>query len=85
MGRRSPVPAVTLSGLRFDLLFVDGGAMDVIGRAATLVPEKRIEAMPFHLTTEGHINTGDEQGRTETDGSSSSFASEPDKWLVNGR
>jgi hypothetical protein len=37
--------------------------MDVIGRAATLVPETRIEAMLFHLTTEGHIETGDESGR----------------------
>jgi hypothetical protein len=34
--------------------------------------------MLFHLTAEGHINTGDEQGRTETDGGSSSFASEPE-------
>jgi hypothetical protein len=32
--------------------------------------------MLFHLTTEGHIETGDEQRRTETD--ASSFASEPE-------
>jgi hypothetical protein len=52
--------------------------MDVIGRAATLVPETRIEAMPFHLTAEGHIERSNQQGRTETDGGRSSFASEPE-------
>jgi Protein of unknown function (DUF3489) len=35
-----------------------------------------MEAMPFYLTTEGHIETGDEPGRTETD--ASSFGSEPE-------
>jgi hypothetical protein len=34
--------------------------------------------MLFHLTPEGHINTGDEPGRTETDGGSGSFASKPE-------
>jgi hypothetical protein len=34
--------------------------------------------MLFHLTTEGHIHVGDEPGRIETDGGSSSFASEPE-------
>jgi hypothetical protein len=50
--------------------------MDVIGTAATLLPEMRIEAMPFHLTAEDHIPTSDEQRRIETDGDGSSFASE---------
>jgi Protein of unknown function (DUF3489) len=38
--------------------------------------------MLFHLTTEGHIETGDEQRRTETDGSS--FASEPELQQMAG-
>jgi Protein of unknown function (DUF3489) len=38
--------------------------------------------MLFHLTTEGHIETGDESGRTETD--ASSFASEPELQEVAG-
>jgi hypothetical protein len=37
-----------------------------------------MEAMPFYLTTEGHIERGDEQRRTEADGGNSSFASEPE-------
>jgi Protein of unknown function (DUF3489) len=36
----------------------------------------RIEAMLFHLTSEDHIRTSDEQRRTETDDGRSSFASE---------
>ena len=32
--------------------------------------------MPFYVTTEGHIERGDERGRTEVDGSNTSFASE---------
>ena len=52
--------------------------MDVIGTAATLLREMRIEAMPFHLTAEDHIRTSNEQRRIETDGDGdgSSFASE---------
>jgi hypothetical protein len=40
--------------------------------------------MFFHLTTEGHINVGDESGRREADGGSSSFASEPELQQVAG-
>jgi hypothetical protein len=41
-----------------------------------------MEAMLFYLTTEGHIERGDEAGRTETD--ASSFASEPELQQVAG-
>src|SRR5881398_3101182 len=50
--------------------------MDVIGRAATAVPETRNQTMLCHLTTEDRIRTSNEPGPADADVGGGSFASE---------
>jgi uncharacterized protein DUF3489 len=60
----------------FELLFLGNGAMDVIGRAATLYRKRGMNAMLFHLTTEDHIGAMNEHELAETTAGGTTFTSE---------